>query len=114
MSDATTMFTLTYRENMTKSEWMVSADAKSPCNNNNNNARLWALYVGAYLEQAEVARTGDSADKEWFNVRLVSYARAMGLLTWEPLRERLLHFLHTDVLQPHGSIWFPRIMDANL
>lgn len=107
--DAEAMFQITFKENMTASEWMVQEDAAS------SNAQLWSLYVGAYLEQVAAARTAscDSADKEWFNVRLTRHAKAMGLITWGSVRLCLLQFLHADVLQPHGSIWFPRIMEAN-
>jgi hypothetical protein len=106
MSDAYTTFRTAFKENMTSSEWMAREDLDNP------DARLWALYVGAYLEQAGDI-SSESADEGWYNVRLVRHARRMGLVTWEPVRGRLLSFLHTDVLQPHGSIWFPRIMEAH-
>lgn len=100
------------KEKMTDSEWMVSKNAQGlyTC------ARLWALYVGAYLEQAQIAgpASPESISKDWFNVRLAQQAKAMGLVSWEQVHERLLRFLHADVLQPHGSTWFLKTMEANV
>jgi hypothetical protein len=101
----------TLRARVEESDWMVSKEMQGY-----DNARLWAIYVGAYLERALVARTLScySDSENWFNVRLADQARAMGLISWESVRERLLLFLHTDVLQPHGSSWFPQLMESSL
>ena len=100
------------KEVLTESEWMVSDDVQRQY----NGIRLWALYVGAYSEQAESLSTGfhDSAAKQWFNVRLARQANAMGLVSWQQVRERLLGVLHTDVMKPHGSLWFTKTMEANM
>ena len=108
----TTEFLDTLRARVDVSDWMVSQEMQRSY----GNARLWALYVGAYLERAHVARTAScySDSENWFSLRLADQARAMGLASWDSVRERLLLFLHTDVLQPHGSSWFPRLMQSGL
>ena len=99
------------KEKMKESEWMVEDQTQDSY----SGRRLWALYVGAYTEQQEVASVASRqpASSGWFNVRFARQARAMDLVTWQQVRERLLPFLYTDVLQPHGSIWFIKTMEAN-
>jgi hypothetical protein len=65
--------------------------------------KLWALYVGACVEQAR-------GEVEWYNMRLAEHARGMGLITWGEVREVLMGFLYTDILKPHGSEWFAGAM----
>jgi len=77
------------------------------------NARLWALYVGAGVEQAQ-AKAGVDPSKGWFNSRLAKQAKLMGLLSWQQVRQVLEGFLYSDHLRPHGSQWFWKTMGANL
>jgi hypothetical protein len=106
------MQTSRLKEKLTESEWMVSDDVQRQY----NGIRLWTLYVGAFGEQAEISSSGfhDSAAKQWFNVRLARHANAMGLKSWQQVRERLHGVLFTDVMKPHGSVWFAKTMEANL
>jgi hypothetical protein len=71
---------------------MVSEEADYQC----NGIRLWALYVGAFAEQAEVASTGlcDNAAKQWFNTKFAEQAKVMGLVSWQQVRERPLGITH--------------------
>jgi hypothetical protein len=68
-----------------------------------SRVKLWALYVGACVEQAR-------GKVEWYNVRLAEHVRGMGLVTWREVREVLMGFLYTDILKPHGSEWFAGVM----
>jgi hypothetical protein len=83
------------KERLTESEWMVSEETHYQC----NGIRLWALYVGAFAEQAEVASTGlcDSAAKQWSNSKFAAQAKVTGLVSWHQVRERLRGIIHTDV-----------------
>jgi hypothetical protein len=49
--DGNEMWINRLKERLTESKWMVSKEADYQC----NGIRLWALYVGAFAEQAEVA-----------------------------------------------------------
>lgn len=76
--------------------------------------QLWALYIGAYAEQAaEVSLRGATAEHGWFNTRLATRATSMGLLFWPDVRAVLQIIHYTDSLRPHGSQWFWKIMNAN-
>ena len=76
------------------------------------NARLWALYVGAYAEWTTETKQIDPA-KGWFNSTFASQARSMSLLSWQAVREVLEGFLYGDNMQPHGSQWFSKTMNAH-
>jgi hypothetical protein len=76
--------------------------------------KLFALFVGAYAEQAQVVTTCEVPEKGWFNVNLAAQAVKLGLWTWGDVREILLGFHYSDALQPHGSIWFWKTMSANV
>jgi hypothetical protein len=71
--------------------------------------KLWTLYVGAYFEQLQARQDGDdNASGHWYNVKLIEQTNVMGLTTWDSVRDVLLGFLHADILEPHGSVWFER------
>lgn len=91
------------------------------------NARLYALFVGAWLEQARVAAQRAinmsspgsylgspdcDADLGWFNREFAEQARAMNLYGWTEAKETLQQFVYIDVLEPNGAGWFPRILQT--
>lgn len=110
--DANPLLMSRLKQVLTESEWMVSDEAQSK---KYATVRLWAIYVGAYQEHADVVDAGShrSASGDWFNVELALQAKEMGLVTWEQVREPLLGFMHADMLTPHGSTWFMQTLDAN-
>jgi hypothetical protein len=65
------------------------------------NARLWALFIGAQAEQGW-RRPG------WFcdNLFLLGKETGFGLGTWASVQQVLKRFLYTDMLPPHGSNWY--------
>lgn len=73
------------------------------------HARLWAYYVGALDEQAEIASQSDSC-AQWFSIRLCELAGALGLTTWVSLRGVLRGFLYSDILTSQGAEWFETLM----
>lgn len=92
------------------------------------NARLYALFVGAWLEQARAAlqkrasgsspdsdtdASSSSADLGWFNCEFAEQARSMKLYKWTEVRKILQQFVYADVLEPTGAHWFPRIIQTS-
>ena len=77
------------------------------------NARLWALYVGAQAEQMPI-RNRPEPITAWFNTNFAVQARRMGLLSWQAVRVILEGFIFSDLLQPHPSQWFFKTMSTNL
>jgi hypothetical protein len=68
--------------------------------------RLWALYVGATAEQAQVRpnlQLGGSAGPTWFNVRFAEQAKRMGLLSKPEIENVLRGFLYTEFVQQSAS-----------
>jgi len=68
--------------------------------------RLWALYVGATAEQAQVRpnpQLGSSAGPTWFNVRFAEQAKRMGLLSKPEIENVLRGFLYTELDQQFRS-----------
>jgi hypothetical protein len=102
------------REGLVASEWMTwdTVQAKYA------GMRLWALSVGAYVEQTQavVAGTGLQEDisKNWFNTKFVEQARSMGLISWDKVRERLVRILYTIVQTPHPSDRFAETTDERI
>ena len=72
------------------------------------NAMLWALFVGA---QGEQRRTGTFG---WFSEELGKLAIRRKVMTWTELRTILEGFLYDDLLQPHGTHWFWKIVGDRL
>ncbi|KIW84826.1 hypothetical protein Z517_00214 [Fonsecaea pedrosoi CBS 271.37] len=80
------------------------------------NARLWALYVGATaessmdtdmkLEEEEARRAG------WFTTHLATKAIRLGLVRWDDVRNILMGFLYTDTMHPDGMDWFSRVLQS--
>jgi hypothetical protein len=108
--DANALLMRRLNQALEESKWMAAEDCRYA------NVRLWALYVGAYQEQVDVADAGArrSAKGDWFNVELALLAKQMGLVSWERVREPLLGFLHADHLMPHGSEWFMHTIEASV
>lgn len=76
--------------------------------------RLYALFIGAYDEQARAVVAPEVPERSWFNVNFANQCTKLGLWDWRDVREILLHFHYSDALQPHGSIWFWKTMNANV
>jgi len=93
---------------LTRMKELLEMDAKTQ----HSRMKLFALFVGAYAEQARVVTTCEVPEKGWFNVNLATQAAKLGLWTWRDVREILLGFHYSDALQPHGSIWFWKTMSA--
>ncbi|KAJ9603760.1 hypothetical protein H2200_011946 [Cladophialophora chaetospira] len=68
------------------------------------NARLWALFIGAYGEQMPL-RDRPEPNKAWFNINFVEQVRQMGLTSWEEIRAILEGFIFNDSMTPPGSQW---------
>ena len=73
-----------------------------------NNARFWALYVGALGEQINAAHAKDPVDpaRGWFNMKLAEQAFVTDAAKWEEARDILKGFVYNDHLPPHVSTWF--------
>lgn len=86
------------------------------------NPRLFALFIGAWLEQARAVAqmksegrfpmstldyAGTGAELGWFNCEFAAQARAMGVYKWIDVRKILQQFVYADVLEPNGALWFP-------
>ena len=69
------------------------------------NARLWAFYAGALVEQAE-AFAQLSLQHQWFTTHLIELAATLNIMSWDVLRAVLRGFLYSDSLTAQGSIWF--------
>lgn len=95
------------------------------------DARVYALFVGAWLEQARAAALrAQSTAKEsslgsdpgshansvlaeqgWFTSELAEQARNMNLYEWSNVRVVLLSYVYTDLLEPNAARWFPQTMN---
>ena len=69
--------------------------------------RFWTLYIGALDEQGR--GDGGGSKDAWFTKQLVKAAADCDVYTWQQARLILEKFPYTDVLEPHGSTWFPSI-----
>lgn len=79
-----------------------------------SRAKLFALFVGAYAEQASAVTTPGAPERSWFNVNVVTQSAQLGLWTWKEIREVLIGFHYSDALQPQGSNWFWKTMKVNI
>jgi hypothetical protein len=75
------------------------------------NARLWAFYIGALVEQAEPSARLDTRP-QWFTDHLIELAARLGLRSWHGLESLLRGFLYSDILTAQGSEWFEKLMAA--
>ena len=73
--------------------------------------RLWALYIGASVEQDHVGHFNfPGSGDNWFTTSLMEQAEYLGLNSWQGMREALQGFLYSDRVIPHGSVWFPKVI----
>lgn len=79
-----------------------------------NNARFWALYVGALGEQINAKHAKDPYDaaRGWFNSRLAEQAYVTDVTKWQRARDVLKGFVYNDHLPPHLEMWFERSLAA--
>ncbi|OCT45591.1 hypothetical protein CLCR_01518 [Cladophialophora carrionii] len=75
------------------------------------NARLWAFYVGALVEQADGSTRTDSR-QQWFTTHLIELAARLGVMSWHMLESLLRGFLYSEILTAQGSQWFEKLMAA--
>ena len=80
-----------------------------------NNARLWALYVGAVGERVN-SRQATDADltKMWFHRRMAEQAYVLNVTTWDAAKTIFMGFLYTDLIPPSGKEWFEKTLAAVL
>lgn len=70
-------------------------------------AHLWAAYVGAlYEKRLEFDSQGHSETRRNFQAMLAHKALAMGITNWIQMQAIEQKFLQTDLLHPHGDVWF--------
>jgi hypothetical protein len=82
--DANELLMSRLEDELEESKWMLAEEQERKY----IRVRLWAIYVGAFLEQFDVAierRTNPfaTASKQYFNVRFAEQARAIGFTTWQ-------------------------------
>lgn len=76
--------------------------------------QLWALYVGSYMEQLNAQQSGGAgAECGWYNTKFALHVRRMGLAVWQDVQGILQTIHYFDGLEPHGSHWFRKTMQAN-
>ncbi|OAL33203.1 hypothetical protein AYO20_07520 [Fonsecaea nubica] len=82
------------------------------------NARLWALYVGATAESSVDTDTKLEEEEEeeeapragWFTTHFAAKAIRLGLVRWDDVRNVLTGFLYTDTMHPDSAEWFSRAL----
>ncbi|KIW69987.1 hypothetical protein PV04_02299 [Phialophora macrospora] len=76
------------------------------------NARLWALYVGA---SAELFMGMRPERRGWFTVHLAKKAVQLGLEggnAWDKVTSVLKGFLYNDLMHPDGEKWFKKVLET--
>jgi hypothetical protein len=89
-----------------------SEGPESPNYEKYENARLWALYVGA---SAELFMGMRPERRGWFTTHLAKKAVQLGLNgenAWDKVRSVLIGFLYTDLMHPDGEEWFEKVLDT--
>jgi hypothetical protein len=74
------------------------------------NARLWALYVGA---SAEIFMGMRPMDRGWFTINFAAKAVKLqlnGEKGWDKVRQVLRGFLYTDLMHPNGEQWYEGVL----
>ena len=78
-----------------------------------NNARLWALYVGAVGEQVLGKQSSGSAFSEmWFHRKMAEQAYVLDVTTWDAAKTIFMGFLYTELIPPNGKDWFEKTLTA--
>ncbi|EXJ66692.1 uncharacterized protein A1O5_10363 [Cladophialophora psammophila CBS 110553] len=103
--DATSTILFNMRELLELSECM---NPESPEYKRYENARLWALYVGASAEWSMDMKPEESGC--WFMTHFATKAVKLGMAAWDEVRTVLRGFLYTDLMHPDGEEWFSRML----
>jgi hypothetical protein len=85
---------------------------EEPTTNPYEKVRLWALYVGALAEQRGSLLSPEIKEKDWFTQNFVREANKQGLYSWQDAEQVLKGFLHSQHIQPDGSVWFSVARDS--
>jgi hypothetical protein len=83
-----------------------------PTANPYERLRLWSLYVGALAEQRGSLHSPEIEEKDWFTQNFVRHASKQGLHSWQDAEQVLKGFLHSQHVQPDGSVWFSLARDS--
>jgi hypothetical protein len=78
-----------------------------------DNARLWALCVGAWEECKGPAYPSEDTDKRWCTRRFVLHTRRTGVKDWPTVKEKLkgFHFPDTYMAMPGAEPWVEDLLD---
>ncbi|KAJ9603662.1 hypothetical protein H2200_011848 [Cladophialophora chaetospira] len=78
------------------------------------NAHLWVLFLGAlYVQDQSLSRSSSARfDELCFTELLALECRKAGVDTWSQMRAILTEFSYSDMLRPHGSLWFEDILQT--
>jgi hypothetical protein len=85
---------------------------EGPTANPYERLRLWSLYVGALAEQRGSLHSPEIEEKDWFTQNFVRHASKLGLHSWQDAEQVLEGFLHSQHVQPDGSVWFSLARDS--
>jgi hypothetical protein len=85
---------------------------EGPTANPYERLRLWSLYVGALAEQRGSLLSPEIEEKDWFTQNFVRHASKLGLHSWQDAEQVLEDFLHSQHVQPDGSVWFSLARDS--
>jgi hypothetical protein len=85
---------------------------EGPTTNPYERLRLWSLYVGALAEQRGSLLSPEIEEKDWFTQNFVRHASKLGLHSWQDAEQVLKGFLHSQHVQPDGSVWFSLARDS--
>jgi hypothetical protein len=85
---------------------------KEPTEGLYERVRLWALYVGALAEQRGSLLSPEIEEKDWFTQNFVRHANRQGFYSWQDAERVLEGFLHSQHVQPDGSVWFSVARDS--
>jgi len=90
----------------------LSEKSGSPEYEKYENARLWALYVGASVEMINGILPDE---RSWFTVHFARKAVDLGLGSehgWNKVREVLRGFLFSDMVHPDGKEWYAKVLET--
>jgi hypothetical protein len=85
---------------------------EEPTENPYERVRLWALYVGALAEKRGSLLSPEIEEKDWFTQNFVRHASKQGLHSWQDAEQVIEGFLHSQHIQPDGSVWFSLARDS--
>jgi len=75
-------------------------------------AHLWVLFLGALFLQQQSSNQiyVPDLDQLRYAELLVLECRTAAIKTWSRMRELLVQFSYCDMLSPHGSTWFEKVL----